>query len=317
MSLKKTIPGALVGLALEGGLLVLAHRMGWINLKRLDWRNWLIWALFFAGFISACWMVLWLKFINKIFSSKEKKQSSGVTAPSNSPATRMMVQPPARMTVQNNAVLSVSPQTQQPAGENAINQTTAPVTSTTPVPLKPSQPTSQKHQDILELTRVGDDLDMMAFKYVALDGKVIDLVYSSDDIAVLCKVFSEEHHWTVDTTQPIESCVWKNETGTPQNPCMDILNQAAILERMESGATIIPTLVLVRGSIENVTEVSSYLEKNQIHLVKYNALSTDDVQDLLQLLKEKFTLVPDEENEEDLEIQENNAINNLSSTDQT
>ena len=165
----------------------------------------------------------------------------------------------------------------------------ASATKKRPAPLKEKPSSPQKQQDIDALTRINADLDMMTFKYVSLDGKVVDLIYSSDRVAILCEIISDEHNWTVDTTKPIKSNFWKDETGAKQNFCAEILNQAAILKKMEPEAQVIPTLVLMRGSIKNEAKVLAYLAKNNIRLVRCSTNSKSNAQSLMQLLTDKFS----------------------------
>ena len=162
-----------------------------------------------------------------------------------------------------------------------------------PIVIKPTPP-SITQQDIAKVSKVGTDLDMIVFKNVTLENTMLDLVYSSDNVAVLCKVISDEHSWTVDTSKPIRSSVWQDESGKKHNPCIDLLNQVAILKRLEPDSTIIPALILMRGSVNNADKVSAYLARGNVRLVKYNATAKDGLQDLYQLLKEKFSFeLPD------------------------
>ena len=204
----------------------------------------------------------------------------------------MRVAPPKRMNVQNNAVLGINP-------SNAP-QTPAPTETAAPI----SKP-SQKESDIALLSDIDQDLDMMAFKHVALEGKIIDLVYSSDDVAVLCKLFSDPHTWTVDISQPVQDCVWTDETGATQRPCAILLAQKEALTKMEEEAQIIPTIVLMRGTIQNYQAVENYLLQNQISLVQYELQPGSEGKTLHDLLKEKFSIFSeDEEGEEEQEVDE-------------
>ena len=214
------------------------------------------------------------------------------TAPSMAPrpmAPRMA--PPVRMAVQNNAILGVNPSDPTTAVQTPMVSSAAPVA-------QPKEP-SKKESDIALLADIDPDLDMMAFKHVALEGKVIDLVYSSDDVAVLCKVFSDAHTWSVDMTQDIGDCTWTNENGETQKPCSILISQVAALKKMEADAEIIPTILMVRGSIQNFREVSDYLLQNKISLVQYENEELPGVTNLHELLKEKFSLFPGDDEEDE------------------
>lgn len=165
----------------------------------------------------------------------------------------------------------------------------APQKETVKTIIKPMQVSAQKQRDITLLANLGTGLDMMAFKYITLGGQAIDIVYSSSDAAVLCKVFSDGHHWKVNTSKSIQECTWKDETGMVQKPCAELLAQVAVLKKLEPNAKIIPALVLMSGSIEDEEKVIDYLSKNNIRLVKYRSPAKDKGQTLQQLLMENFS----------------------------
>lgn len=292
VSFKKRILFVVSGIAVELFVLWLIQRVAHLNfVRQIIWRDFLI------GFLTASWLVLWFRLMNKLFSKKPK--GAQPTEQKQAPVSAAPVQVPRRiapMAVQNKAILNIAPQAPTtPSG------TPTPTPAMTPAPATAPSPAALKEKDILTLADIDPDLDMMAFKHVALEGKVIDLVYSSDDVAVLCKIFSENHTWTVDTSQSIENCTWTDETGNTVQPCLPLLTQAAILEKMESDAEIIPSIVLVRGSVQNIEQVKNYLLQNQITLVKYKKEETEDIQTLHELLKDNFSLFPaeDEQSQEE------------------
>ncbi len=170
---------------------------------------------------------------------------------------------------------------------------------------------SQKAQDIESLMHIDDTLDMAVFKKVALEGQIIDLVYSSDNDAVICKLLSEAHNWVVDISSPIENSVWRNEIGETLTIGATVLKQAALLEKLEPDASIIPTILLMRGSIQNYDSVVNYLLQNHIYLVKYQADEGEHVTTFHQLLKKHFSIFPDvpfdEDEDEEAEEEEHNT----------
>ncbi|MBQ3695483.1 MAG: hypothetical protein II938_00725 [Alphaproteobacteria bacterium] len=312
----------LAGIAIEVAVLwALCYFSG----KRIRWNNVTVYIVFVVGFLTAYWLQIWSKIMKHFFNRSQipeattPVQTSSApmspaaipqqteatptvenavaetpaptepvatgTAPTPAPVPgqRPKIAPPIRMNVQNNAILSVKPP------EGGAPSPAAPVP-----PVDPATNKSSKEQDINTLADIDPDLDMMAFKHVALEGKIIDLVYSSDDVAVLCKLFSEPHTWTVDTTQPIEACTWTDETGASMQPCAALLTQREALKKMEPSAEILPTLVMIRGSIQNYQQVQDYLLQNQITLVQYKNESMPDVKELHQLLKDNFSLFPDD-----------------------
>jgi len=211
--------------------------------------------------------------------------------------------PPVRMSVQNNAILSVNPTDPTTAVQTPMAAPVAPVA-------QPRAP-SQKENDIVMLSDIDQELDMMAFKHVALEGKVIDLVYSSDDVAVLCKLFSDDHTWSVNTTQPIDACVWTNEIGETSQPCATLLAQVSALKKMEADAEIVPTIVMVRGSVQNFSQVADYLLQNKITLVQYENEKMSEAISLHDLLKEKFSLFPEDgEENQDASDEETSDLDN-------
>lgn len=294
------------------------------GLDRINWHSVFVWLFFFGGFVSAYWLILWSKLVNRFLQKRvtsssttssveektpaapapqqeqapvsepaqestpepevEEATPAAPSAPAPSPAPTPRMAPPTKITVQNNAVLTMNPTSAPAPNQTAPNAPAA----------APAHNPSQKEQDIVQLSDIDPDLDMMAFKHVALEGKIIDLVYSSDDVAVLCKLFSDPHTWTVDTTQPIEECTWTDETGAEQHPCENLLSQVVALKKMEAEAQIIPTIVLMRGTIQNYQEVENYLLQNQITLVQYEVQPGSDGRTLHDLLREKFTLFPED-----------------------
>ncbi len=240
-------------------------------------------------------------------TAQETTQATAPVTPK--PAAPKPMAPPVRMNVQNNAILNV-----QPSGATTTTQTPGQTAST---PTTQQTTVSQKEKDIATLADIDSDLDMMAFKHVALEGKIIDLVYSSDDVAVLCKLFSDDHTWTVDTTQPIEECTWTDETGDVKKPCGILISQIAALKKMEADAEIIPTIVMVRGSIQNFQEATDYLLQNKISLVQYENEKMSEATTLHTLLKEKFSLFPDDEEESDKDVAEDETTDASTEEEET
>ena len=272
----------LIGVAIEAGALwALCYYTG----KRVRWNNTSVYIVFAIGFLTAHWLRLWGKATTRLFSRKKNSSApiaqkseapvAQATQPSDVPTTASVntvasnseppqetaattptppavppmrathMAPPIKMAVQNNAILNINP--------TDTTNTQAQTPSATPA--APQTPSAQKDKDIAMLAELDPDLDMMPFKHVALEGKIIDLVYSSDDVAVLCKIFSDAHTWTVDTTQTMEECTWTDETGHTIQPCKNLLIQEAALTKMEPDALICPTLVMVRGTIQNYQQV--------------------------------------------------------------
>jgi len=295
MGIKRGLTVLITGTAIEAGAFWAIDYYAKLNLiQRIDWHNILLWEYFAAGFLTSCWLVLWSKFLNKIFAPKKKAASAAPysqvnpNTPHPSNASKVM-EPPARMNIQNSAVLSVSPTEAAPVG--TINPVTPAAPSVAPVaPIAPT--TSQKTQDIDMLSRLEPDLDMMSFKHVNLEGKNIDLVYSSDTNALLCAVFSEPHVWTINTSVDITESVWTDETGASSQPCLLLLHQAAALEKMEPDSVLTPTILLMRGSIQNAAEAIPYLKENHIIVATYQPSDMPGVPTIVDLLKEQFSVFP-------------------------
>ena len=322
------------GLVLWGLYQSSGRALSWEKWCRLL-KNPSVYILFAVGFATAHWLILWSKILARLHNKKQPHETPvspisnavttapvttpvqeeqidtptmapepsvptqevnppGSTSPTAQPAR---VTPPIKMAVQNNAILNVAPMNTAPAATPATPSTPTPA-STTAAPVAtaaPSSSISQKDKDIATLADIDPDLDMMAFKHVALEGKIIDLVYSSDDVAVLCKIFSEPHTWTVNMNQPLEECTWTDEAGNSIQPCKNLMLQVAALKKMEPTALIVPTLVMIRGLVQNYQEVVDYLLQNRINLVQYENNSMPELKDLHQLLKDKFSLFPGEE----------------------
>ena len=297
MTIKRGIIIFASGLAIEVAILWAIDHFAHLGLvARIGWTSALVWGYFLTGFLTAHWLILWKRLIDKIM--KFKKTDTIVEQPISTPvpasAQRLA---PARMAVQNNAVLSVNPAqgTQVTPSANSSLSTTP----TTPA-------VSQRTQDIEDLCNLKGDLDLMTFKHVNLEGHNIDLVFSSDSCALLCAIFSDEHTWTIDTSVSIENSLWTDETGQTKNPCLLLLQQAAALEKMEPDSTLIPTIIFMRGTIQNAEEAIPYLQEHHITVATYQADVMPNVETIGDLLTTYFTpfppqyedLVPPEEEEE-------------------
>ena len=325
--MKRFLISVLTGI-ITGCLLVWgADKIAGTNLlSRIKWSNKYLYIFSAVGFAWAVWLSLWNKCLNRFIwkqktaaiqpaptktnavetkTQQQPIQTQEKTAqqPTQTPTNGVVYRPanvvrPMAMAAQSNAVMSVNPANPSSAAPNSpLPMAGAPTTNAT------ISPATRKEHDIAVLSDIDPDLDMMAFKHVSLEGKVLDLVYSSDDVAVLCKLFSDEHTWTVDTTQTLEDCTWTNEEGTAVQPCKELLAQAAILEKMETEAEIIPTIVFMRGQINDYDNVVQYLLQNNIYLVQYES-DTPGVKTLHELLKEKFVLFTEGE-----EVTEEEPVN--------
>ena len=325
--MKRFLVTVLSGIATGCLLLWSADKLiGQNFLGRIKWSNHFIYIFFFFGFAWALWLLFWNHLLHRFVWKQKSPVKSAESTNTSAPKTTLQGQQsaaisgtyyptnisrPTAMTVQSNALMSVKP--------TGNTTPTPPPSALSPLASATASSAPTKESDITMLADIDPNLDMMAFKHVALDGKMIDLVYSSDDIAVLCKMLSEEHTWTVNTTVPIQECTWTNEIGEVKTPCKDVLEQSTILERMETEAEIVPTIVFMRGTIQNYQEVQQYLLQNNIYLVQYESDGTPGVQLLHDLLKEKFEVIPEydeapaqqevsdgnTENEEENTVQEN------------
>ena len=295
MNIKRGIVTQGTGLAIELIVLWCIDHYTHLNLfQRIVWTSFFVWGCLIAGFLTAHWLIFWSKFSDKIYKLFRKKEQTPEPteeppAPPTAPVvTQNRAMMPTRMNVQNKAVLSVDPNSAAAAAN------TAPATNNlSAAPAAPAKPEpSQKEKDIEMLCGLEPDLDMMAFKHVNLEGKNIDLVYSSDTNALLCNVFSEEHTWTVNTSTSIEESAWTDENGQEVRPCLLLLRQAAALEKMEPDSTLCPTILLMRGTIQNAEEAIPYLKEHQITVATYQPSNMPDVKTLQELLVSNFTPFP-------------------------
>ena len=304
MSLKRGIIIAITGLAVETAALWSIDHFTHTNLvKRIGWTSIFVWGYFFTGFLTAHWLILWKHLIDKIIKPKQVKNQTS-TANTSIPVSSQQRPMPARMAIQDNAMPAVAPQQTQ----GTTSTTTA--LSATPV----SEPISQRAQDIRDLCNLKGDLSFETFEHVHLEGHRVDLVFSSDSCALMCVVFSDEHTWTIDTSSSIEDAVWTDENGQTKRPCLLLLQQAAALEKMEPDSTLIPTIILMRGSIKNYEEAIPYLQNNHITVATYQPDVMPHVESIHDLLITYFSpfppsyndLVPPEEQEETSQPQEDN-----------
>lgn len=285
MSIKKGIVVLITALGAEAVILWWFDRYTHLNLiQRINWKNVALWSCFGAGFLTAVWIWLWGRLINKVFKFKKKPDSSQPVQQTVSIKKNQV--PPLRMTVQNSAVLSVPP-LNAPKGEH---------TESVPsdVMISPAQSVvSQSTKDIELLSDLAAEFDgVEAFSQVHLEGKKIDLVYSSDTQAMLCTILSEPHTWTVDTSVSIEESRWTDEAGNTIQPCLILLKQAAALEKMEPDSILYPTIVLMRGTIENAAEAIPYLKEHHIIIATDQPSNMQDVQTVRDLLTLYFSPFP-------------------------
>ena len=84
------------GLAIEVAVLWAIDYFAHLNLVgRIGWTSPVVWSYFFTGFLTAHWLILWKRLINKLM--KPKQSSTTVASPKiQSSQTHTM---PARMTV--------------------------------------------------------------------------------------------------------------------------------------------------------------------------------------------------------------------------
>ena len=107
MSFKKRILFIVSGIAVELFVLWLIQRMAHLSFVRQ-----IVWHDFLIGFLTASWLVLWFRLMNKLFSKKSKDTQP--TEQKQAPVSVAPVQPPRRiapMAVQNKAILNIAPQT--------------------------------------------------------------------------------------------------------------------------------------------------------------------------------------------------------------
>ena len=128
------------------------------------------------------------------------------------------------------------------------------------------------------------DLDLACFRSISLDNMHMDAVYSSDSNAIVLKVLSAYGKWRVDT----KTGCWKNGVMEDATIVDDLLKQRKTLRKIEPNARVTPAVLLMRGTIENETEVQKYLMSKGIMLIKYDNFVNSTAPTLVDVLKVHF-----------------------------
>ena len=223
--------------------------------------------IFWTGLL-VIWLVLW-NFISRLF----KKSKNQPTYPTIKARFKSRYVPP-KMRVVSGAILRVNPSQQQQFD-----------TPTTPDGIQLEDTSPQHEQDLAVLTNgFWGNLNLRCFTQVVYEGISMELVYSSNDTALLIKVLSSPGMWVVDP----ETGNFINGAITIKAPVVSLQQQAAILQNVDPGARIIPAVLLMRGSIQNESVVQDYLQKHQIMLLQYGSEATSHARDLLDILHEAY-----------------------------
>jgi len=190
---------------------------------------------------------------------------------------------PAKAPAKKKTKKALPSKTKKSAQKAATPQKSIPVKKTVT-----AQPATPNEADVKTLMHIAPELDMVAFRHAVFDNQKMDLVYSSDDTAVVCKVLSGNHKWTVDMRTSVEKSAWTDETGKTIYPCANILIQSSILASIEPTSEIHAAIVLVQGTIRNDEQVVDYLKKHGIQLLKYAPQKSEAICDLHKFLEETF-----------------------------
>jgi hypothetical protein len=232
------------------------------------------------GGVVVAWIVCWNLFLFLMKKRSDKLQTAMATASTspNSPGYA-----PPKMKVASGAILHMDANT--PAGVAPVQnpgQAQAPMAAPRPAAITPD---TLLEKDLAELSNgFWGDLDLGCFTHVMYEGMNIDLVYSSDDCAVVVHVLSEDGAWMVDPS----TGNFINGTTIKPAPVAVLKQQVASLQKIEEGAKIVPVLLLMRGMIQNQETVLPYLQQNGIVFAKYSEAIACPGPTLAQVLKENF-----------------------------
>ena len=162
----------------------------------------------------------------------------------------------------------------------------------------------KKERTIDELTRrVPSAIDAMAFKHVNLEGENIDLVISSDSVAVLFAVYPEEDDFVAS---PRGNGIEESDSMEPNRISLTKLDmlekQRESLQKMEPDSELHLAVIASTQTLESIRIVwKNDLEEKKIDLVEYA--------DFENFLQKYFSLVESKEGsvEDDAEEGEDDA----------
>lgn len=132
---------------------------------------------------------------------------------------------------------------------------------------------------------IPDDMDAMGFRHVSLEGDNVDLVVSSDDLAVLFAVYPEDADCSAAPPGAEGKTAGGEPVEIPSTVLDDLVRYRAILAKMEPHAELRMAVIAGAGTLESMrNHWARELEEKEIELVEYP--------DFVEYLREHFPPFP-------------------------
>lgn len=182
---------------------------------------------------------------------------------------------PTKLRVQSSALLSVNPvaDVHQHNTSSSANQEAHIPTSAEPVK---SYSDEADIQSILPYVQGIPSVDF--FPHISLGGHYASFALSTETKAAVVTLLNEpEGRWVIDTNVPLKQSDWYNETHVLPTPLVGVVEISEQLQKSDDGATALPIMVLMSGTILNSNEAREYLEKNGVILTRLDSVDLDDV----------------------------------------
>ena len=184
--------------------------------------------------------------------------------------------------------------------DNIIRDMSAPVYHIAELPrelfVRPSKgppfekPLSQKKTKAVDslVEAIPPLVDAMPFKHVVLDGTQVDLVVSSDDLAVLFAVYPEDADYSASPLQAEFGARDPDDLEIPTTVLDDLVRHRASLARMDPHAELHLAIIAGPATLESMrNHWGDKLAEKDIELVEYP--------DFVEYLLERFSLFNDKE----------------------
>ena len=192
---------------------------------------------------------------------------------------------PAQLRVQTGAIMHVNP-AQTPPQEPSPPVRPANPSARSQTPAKPSYTDEAEVQEMLAQT-AGLKADF--FPHVKLDGSYASFALSTEKKAAIVAIINRpDSTLAVDTEIDILKSDWFFETGTISAPAKDVIAIAKNLHENEPDSVALPVILLMGGTLLNVDETLDYFEKNDVLLLRTDAVQADSIPLFSDFVQEYF-----------------------------
>lgn len=135
---------------------------------------------------------------------------------------------------------------------------------------------------------IPDDMDAMGFRHVSLEGFIVDLVVSSDDLAVLFAVYPEDADCSAAQPGTGRKNMESEPLEIPSTVLDELVRYRAILGKLEPHAELHAAIIAGSDTLESMrNHWASELEEKRIELVEYP--------DFVEYLQAHFPTCDDED----------------------